>query len=559
MCHAVLPVTFARNGRQWYTGRRLPKLEAGVSIPSFIYLISALLVSLYGANALLLAALYLRRRREHPHEAPLPETWPVVTVQLPIYNELYVVKRLIDAVASLDYPREQLQVQVLDDSTDETTRIARIHAAHHRALGLDIELIHRRDRRGFKAGALAQGLKTARGELVAIFDADFVPKADFLKRTIPHLVAEPELAFVQTRWGYLNPGYSALTRAQTIALDGHFVVEHLGRNRNGLLMNFNGTAGVWRRQAIEAAGGWQSDTLTEDVDLSFRAQLAGWQARYLPDVEAPAELPPQMAAFKRQQARWATGAAQCLVKLTGALWRGRSCDTDPCGHRLDKGVVGKRRAQREESFEAEVKVPRLPWAARLEGLLHLSVWLAHPMSLLLLLLTLPLLLGRIPLTFNLTIFWLVALGPVVAYTISQRHLYADWRQRMLLMPVLALVGTGLALSNTVAIARGLLVRDRAFQRTPKFRIEGRGDLWAGNRYALPFQWITVGELGLAAYALATVAIAFLVGNYLAVPFLLLYVGGYGYIGLHGLRDAWLNWQARPRLNQGAVVADYQAK
>jgi cellulose synthase/poly-beta-1,6-N-acetylglucosamine synthase-like glycosyltransferase len=559
MSYAVSAAGFARIGRQWYTGRRLPKLEAGVSIPSLIYLISALLVALYGANALLLAALYLRRRRERSPQAPPPETWPVVTVQLPIYNELYVVKRLIDAVACLDYPRERLQVQVLDDSTDETTRITRTHVAHHRALGLDIELIHRRDRRGFKAGALAHGLKTARGELVAIFDADFVPTADFLKRTVPHLVAEPGLAFVQTRWGYLNPSYSALTRAQTIALDGHFVVEHLGRNQNGLLMNFNGTAGVWRRPAIEAAGGWQSDTLTEDVDLSFRVQLAGWQARYLPDVEAPAELPPQMAAFKRQQARWATGAAQCLVKLAGALWRGKPFAVVHSGHPLIKGATRSGRAQSEKLSAADGDVPRLPWAARLEGLLHLSVWLAHPMSLMLLLLTLPLLLGRIPLTFNLTIFWLVALGPIVAYTLSQRHLYPDWGQRMLFMPVLALVGTGLALSNTVAIARGLLARDRAFQRTPKFRIERRGDLWAGNRYALPFQWITVGELALAAYALAAVAIALLVGNYLAMPFLLLYVGGYGYIGLHGLRDAWLNRQARPRLNQGAVIADSQAK
>ncbi len=559
MCNAASPVTFARIDRQWYTGRRLPKLEAGVSIPSFIYLISALTVALYGANALLLAALYLLRRRERTPHAPPPEIWPVVTVQLPIYNELYVVKRLIDAVACLDYPRERLQVQVLDDSTDETTRIARTHVAHHRALGLDIELIHRRDRHGFKAGALAHGLKRARGELVTIFDADFVPAPDFLKRTVPHLVAEPKLAFVQTRWGYLNPGYSALTRAQTIALDGHFVVEHLGRNRNGLLMNFNGTAGVWRRQAIEAAGGWQSDTLTEDVDLSFRAQLAGWQARYLPDVEAPAELPPQMAAFKRQQARWATGAAQCLIKLGGSLWRGKLFGTVHSGYPLRKGAVHRGEAQSEEFSAAEREVPRLAWTARLEGLLHLSVWLAHPMSLLLLLLTLPLLLGRIPLTFNLTIFWLVALGPIFAYALSQRHLYPDWKQRMLFMPVLALVGTGLALSNTIAIARGLLTRDRAFQRTPKFRIEGRGDLWAGNRYALPFQWITVGELALAAYALATVAIALAVGNYLAVPFLLLYVGSYGYLGLHGLRDAWLKWQARPRLNQGAVIADSQAK
>ena len=510
-----------------------------MSILSFVYLIAALSVALYGANALLLAALYLRRRHDPLPRPAEPETWPAVTVQLPVYNELYVVKRLIDAVASLDYPTERLQVQVLDDSTDETTRLIWAQVTLLRARGLDIELVHRQDRRGFKAGALAHGLQTARGEFIAIFDADFVPPSDFLKQTIPHLLAEPGLGFVQTRWGHLNPGYSALTRAQIIALDGHFVVEHLGRNRSGLLMNFNGTAGVWRRTAIEAAGGWQSDTLTEDVDLSFRAQLAGWQALYLPNVEAPAELPPQIAAFKRQQARWAAGAAQCLVKLAGSLWRGKPFAVGAGLHALPPRAAAS----------------PLPWPARLEGLLHLSVWLAHPMSLVLLMLTLPLLLGQIPLTFNLTIFWLVALGPIFAYALSQRHLHPDWRRRMLSMPVLALLGTGLALSNTLAIARALLGRDRAFQRTPKFRIERRGDLWAGNRYALPFQWVTVGELVLAGYALATVVVALAVGNYLAVPFLLLYVGGYGYIGLYGLRDAWIHRQSRPRLKRGVMVAD----
>jgi len=543
MC-AASPTTFARIAKQWYTGQRLSGLEAVVSVLSIIYLITALVVALYGANALLLAALYLRRRSDHSPQVPEPETWPIVTVQLPIYNELYVLKRLIDAVARLDYPRERLQVQVLDDSTDETTRIARAHVAYHRAQGLDIALVHRQNRSGFKAGALAHGLEIAQGDLIAIFDADFVPPPDFLKRTVPHLVAEPALAFVQTRWGYLNPTYSALTRAQTIALDGHFVVEHLGRNRNGLPMNFNGTAGVWRRTAIESAGGWQSDTVIEDVDLSFRAQLAGWQARYLPEVVSPAELPPQMAAFKRQQARWATGQAQCLLKLAGSL------------------LTGKRHPKPSlEGQEEPVDTPgiRLSWAARLEGVLHLSVWLAHPMSLLLLILTLPMLLGHISLTFNLTIFWMVALGPIVAYALSQRHLYPDWKRRMLFMPVLALLGTGLALSNTLSIVRGLLTQDRAFRRTPKFRIERRGDLWAGNRYALPFQWVSVGELALAGYALATVAVALAVGKYLAVPFLLLYVGGYGYIGLSGLRDAWFRSQARPRLDGRTMAANSRAK
>jgi len=512
-----------------------------LSVLGLIYLAAALFVALYGGNALFLAVLYLRRGRHHQPQPAEPRSWPLVTVQLPLYDELYVVRRLVDAVARLDYPRHLLQVQVLDDSSDETTGIARAAVAHYRAQGLNVELIHRRERQGFKAGALAHGLKQARGEFVAIFDADFCPRPDFLKRTVPYLVADDGLAFVQARWGYVNPGYSALTRAQTIALDGHFVVEHLARNRNGLLINFNGTAGVWRRRAIEDAGGWQSDTLTEDVDLSFRAQLAGWEALYLPEVEAPAELPPQVAAFKRQQARWATGAAQCLFKLAGPLCRGHLA-SDPGA--LDGPLS---------------TVHRLSWAARLEGLLHLSVWIAHPMSLVLLLLTPLMLLGQISLGADLGIFWFMAFGSILAYALSQRHLYGDWRRRMLSMPLLALVGTGLALSNTVAIARGLLTRDRSFRRTPKFHIEHRGDRWAGSRYALPFEWLTLGELTLAVYAGLTVGIALAVGNYFAVPFLLLYVGGYGYLGLHGLRDAWSGRQARPRTKRPTAVAESRAK
>ena len=503
-----------------------------MSVLSIIYMIAALLVALYGANALLLAALHLRRRQERSPQPPVPEDWPVVTVQLPVYNELYVVNRLIDVVARLDYPRDRLHVQVLDDSTDETTRLAAARVALHREQGLDIELLHREDRQGFKAGALARGLETAKGEFVAIFDADFVPQPDFLRRTVPHLVHDPLLGFVQTRWGYLNPGYSALTRAQTIALDGHFVVEMLALNRNGLLMNFNGTAGVWRRQAIESAGGWQSDTLTEDVDLSFRAQLAGWQALYLPDVESPAELPPQMAAFKRQQARWSTGAAQCLVKLAGSLVRSKPYP----GSKPRAGV-------------------NLSWPARLEALLHLGVWIAYPMSLVFLFLTLPMLLGHIPLTLNLTVVWLVALGPIFAYAVSQQYLYRDWKRRMINIPVLAMLGTGMALANTLAIGRGLLAKDRHFQRTPKFRVVEQADRWFGNRYALPFERIVLAELALAVYALVTVAVALAVGNYFAVPFLLLYAGGYAYVGLQGLRDAWVSRRVRLRLHRRPMVAD----
>jgi cellulose synthase/poly-beta-1,6-N-acetylglucosamine synthase-like glycosyltransferase len=523
---------FARNGQRWYTCVLFAHLEAVVSFLSLIYLVAALLVAMYGANALLLAVLHLRHKAERTVQPSPPEDWPVVTVQLPVYNELYVVQRLIDAVARIDYPRDRLQVQVLDDSTDETTRLALLRINHYREEGLDIELVHRHDRTGYKAGALERGLETARGELIAIFDADFEPKPDFLRKTVPHLVQDSGLGFVQTRWGYLNPNYSPLTRAQTIALDGHFVVEHLGRNRGGMLMNFNGTAGVWRRSAIESAGGWHSDTLTEDVDLSFRAQLAGWKALYLPEVESPAELPPQMAAFKRQQARWATGAAQCLVKLAGSLWKG----------------------QPYPGSEPRA-TPNLTWSERLESLLHLSVWISHPMSLLFLLLTLPMLLGQIPMAFNLTIFWLVALGPIFAYAVSQQYLYPDWKRRMLYMPVLALIGMGLALSNTLAIGKGLFKNDRNFQRTPKFSVVERGDKWLGNRYALRFQWITLGELVLALYALVTVGVAVAVGNYFATPFLLLYAGGYAYMGFHGLRDAWASLRVRARVRRTPLHAD----
>jgi hypothetical protein len=360
---------------------------------------------------------------------------------------------------------------------------------------------------------------------------------------------------VQTRWGYLNADYSPLTRAQTIALDGHFVVEHLARNRNGLMMNFNGTAGVWRREAIESAGGWQADTLTEDVDLSLRAQLAGWQALYLPQLESPAELPPQMAAFKRQQARWATGAAQCLVKLGGALLKGQVHAYPGSPSRRGEGSDAP---SSEKETESAWDSP-ISWPARLEGLLHLSVWVAHPMSLVLLLLTLPLLLGQISLAFDLTVFWTVALGPTFAYALSQRHLYPDWKRRMLAMPVLALLGTGLALSNTLAIGRGLMGQSLPFRRTPKFHIERRDDRWTSNRYALPFDWVAVGELALALYALATIAVAWAAGNYFAVPFLLLYVGGYGYIALHGLRDALARRRARPHLRQATAVVDLPLK
>src|SRR6476646_5986370 len=277
------------------------------------YLILAVL-AFYGVHRLALVILYLRTRKNRPVKPADPAEWPMVTVQLPLYNEMYVAERLIDAVCAIDYPRDRFEIQVLDDSTDETRNIAELAVRRYAAEGIDIKYIHREDRTGYKAGALEAGLKVSRGEFVGIFDADFIPTADFLNQLIPHF-RDPKVGMVQARWGHINQDYSLLTKIQAILLDGHFILEHGGRNRGGRFFNFNGTAGVWRRTAIDEAGGWQHDTLTEDLDLSYRAQLAGWQFVFVPSLIAPAEVPVEMNAFKSQQHRWAKGSIQTCRKL----------------------------------------------------------------------------------------------------------------------------------------------------------------------------------------------------------------------------------------------------
>jgi cellulose synthase/poly-beta-1,6-N-acetylglucosamine synthase-like glycosyltransferase len=454
---------------------------------------------MYALNSWLLSLLYLRYRAVSVSRAGL-ETFPRVTVQLPIFNEALVVERLIDAIVRLDWPRDRLQIQVLDDSVDDTT-------------GIDIELIHRSDRRGYKAGALKEGLASASGEFIAIFDADFVPDPDWLRRTVPHFLGRPRLGMIQTRWTHLNRDYSLLTRAQAMALDGHFVVEQTARQRSGLLMNFNGTAGAWRTQCILDAGGWQADTLSEDMDLSYRAQLQGWECLFLPDVAAPAEVPPQLAAFKRQQFRWAKGSIQCLKKLAG-----------------------------------RVLMARLPLAVRWQALLHMSTYLIHPLMLLLLLISLPLMLMAGRWHGPLGMLSLVSLGPPLLYALSQRELYpGGWLKRYTAMPALMLLGCGIALNNTRAVVEALLGLRSPFQRTPKFHVEASGDRWRDSRYALPLDAVVIGELALTLYALATVGVTLWRGNFFAVPFLLLYVAGFGYVGLLGLWDARrdvMNWLRR---------------
>lgn len=493
-----------------------------MSILITLYVLTALMLAIYGFNAWLLTVIYGRYRHETT-VAPTAEAHrklPTVTVQLPIFNEALVVERLVDATVRLDYPAHLLQIQILDDSTDSTTEIAQALVDSYRRQGVNIELIHRDERPGFKAGALKNGLATATGEFIAIFDADFVPNPDFLRQTLPHFAGKPHLGLIQARWGHLNRDYSWLTLAQGLALDGHFAIEQTARNRSGLLINFNGTAGVWRRRCIETSGGWQGDTISEDFDLSYRAQFAGWDCLFLRDVVAPAEIPPQLAAFKRQQFRWAKGSIQCLKKLGWQVFRSD-----------------------------------YSWWVRYQALVHLSSYLAHPLMVLLALVT-PILMmgeGTNNVRFPLIYLSLVSLGPPFLYWVAQTSLYPQrWRRHYKAMPMLILLGSGIALSNTKAVIEALLGVGNVFRRTPKFNINTQADRWQDSAYRLPVDGLVLGELALALYSLLGAAIALLNDHAFAVPFILLYAFGFGYVGLQGLWDArfeWRRWMAGPKASR----------
>lgn len=462
-----------------------------------IYLFAVVGLSLYGFNALLLTVLYLLRRRSVDITPGDASALPSVTVQLPVYNERFVIQRLIDAAAALDYPAERLSIQVLDDSTDVTARLAADRIAYHRQHGVNITHVRRADRSGAKAGALAAALASAPGEFIAVFDADFVPPPDMLRRVMP-VFSDPQIGMAQARWGHLNARASALTRAQAMALDGHFVVEQTARSRAGLFFTFNGSGGVWRRSAVEDAGGWQADTLAEDLDLSYRAQLCGWRFRYLPDIIAPAEVPLQLLAFKRQQFRWVKGSIQCLRKVGLHVVRSRNS----------------------------------VWR-KVQAMLHLGGYLVHPLMVVLLLASLPTALqgglGRLP----LGLLSLAGLGPPVLYAVSQVSAYPDGWKRYLYFPLLMLLGAGIALNNTVAVLEALTRRNATqFLRTPK-----GGASAAVRDYALVSDWTTLGEIALALYALVAAAVAVERDPGLA-PFLLLFAAGFGYTAAMGIAESW---------------------
>ncbi len=451
-------------------------------------------LALYGLLGFVTLHLFLRHRHTLAAPPAAPTDWPAVTVQLPVYNEREVVERLIDAAAALDYPPHRLQIQLLDDSTDDTTARAAAGIARHSARGLDIALYHRPDRQGFKAGALAAALAEARGEFVAIFDADFVPDPSFLRLTIPYLAADSGLGAVQARWGHLNAADSPLTGAQAIALDKHFAVEQVVRHRAGCFPKFNGSAGVWRRACIDDAGGWQADTLCEDLCLSTRAVLGGWRFHFADDIVAPAELPATVLAYKNQQARWATGATQCLTKYAAPIWR----------------------------------APDHSLLARLYALLSMSAYSTHLLLLLVLLVQLPLLLSGYQLPSWLLVFSVLGLGQPLLFLLAQQVLYRDWPRRARHMPALLLLAVGTAPSNTWAVLRGLSGRTFTFARTPKgshrsYHLRAGGMVWV--------------EVAFALYSSAVLVLALLTSNPGAILLPLLGVLGFGYVSLRAWRES----------------------
>lgn len=455
-----------------------------------IYVIVLFSLFIYGNNCLLLAYLYTDKKKKEP---PDPGQYPMVTIQLPVYNELYVVERLIRKVAQIDYPKDRFEIQVLDDSNDETTKIIERVVNELKGGGFDINFMHRSNREGYKAGALRDGMKSARGEFIAVFDADFLPDPNFLKKCMPYF-SDKSVGMVQTRWGHINEDYSILTKALSIGIDGHFQIEQGTRYSKGLFLNFNGTAGVWRRQCIEDSGGWQDDTLTEDLDLSYRAQLRGWRLVFLDEVVSPAEVPVQINAFKRQQFRWAKGSIQCAKKLIPAV------------------------------AKADITLFK-----KMEAILHLTYYLVHPMMVALLLLSLPLMLFTDPRLFDFNIFTLGSFGPLAMYALSQKELYTDWKSRLKYLPMLTIIGTGISVNNTYAVIEALLNKGGVFHRTPKFGIERSTDQWNIKKYRLDFPFMTILELALGVYAMIALYLAFVTGNYFLVPFIALYVLGYFYI------------------------------
>jgi cellulose synthase/poly-beta-1,6-N-acetylglucosamine synthase-like glycosyltransferase len=480
-----------------------------------LYFLALLTLLLFGVQGFVMVYYHFKSRTKEEKADLTLEEFPPVTVQLPVYNEIYVVERLIKAACGIKYPKEKLEIQVLNDSTDETTTVVVKTVEEMVARGYDIKHIRRGNREGYKAGALREGLKTARGEFIAIFDADFVPREDFLLETMPYFLRDDKIGMVQTRWEHLNTEYSLLTRAQAMALDGHFVIEQVVRNRSGFFINFNGTGGIWRRACIVDAGNWHDDTLTEDLDLSYRAQLRGWRFKFLRDVTSPAELPSEINALKSQQFRWTKGAIETAKKILPLVWSSK-----------------------------------LPLRIKLQSTFHLTNNLVFPFILLAGILNVPLVYvknhGGYETYFALMSIFVVAfIGSLLFYTFSQKEIYPDWRRRLFLFPLFMAGSMGFAVNNTKAVIEGLISKKREFVRTPKYAIEKKGDAWTNKKYVpTKLTFTSFIELVLALYCLFGVLSSLYFAEIAAVPFQLLFCLGFGFVSFLSFKHAWTARQPR---------------
>ena len=498
---------------------RLSPFDWALLIPYFGILF---ILSIYGVHRYETVRRYRKHGRALLREAPLKyERLPAVTIQLPLYNERFVVERLLEEVSQIEYPRDLLQIQVLDDSTDETHPYTERLCNAYRAAGISLEYRHRTNRHGFKAGALQEGLETATGELIAIFDADFLPPHDFLKRTVDFFT-DPEVGVVQTRWSYLNKEYSILTQVEAMLLDGHFVLEHGSRCGSGLFFNFNGTAGILRRTMIDDAGGWQHETLTEDSDLSYRAQLEGWRFVYVPSVDCPSELPVDTYGFQVQQARWAKGLTQVAKKLLPRI------------------------------LKAEI-----PLRVKIEAFMHLTPNISYPLMIVVSMLMLPVMIVR----FYMGVFQMVLIDmPLIIasfwsisafYLYAQRELYPkNWLKSIVFLPMLMAAGVALTVSNSKGVIEALLGIQSSFARTPKYAIGAQKVKVQQTTYKRRSGWLPYAELAIGSYFVFMIDFALQTLNYFAVPFLLLFVCGYYWAGVSTLYEEYrgkMQWQRARKL------------
>ncbi len=451
---------------------------------------------------------YLKYRHQRDDLTRELTEYPHITIQLPVFNEMYVVERLIKSTCDIDYPLDKLEIQVLDDSTDETVEIVANIVKEYRLRGFDIVHIHRDDRSGFKAGALKEGLKTSKGEFVAIFDADFIPRKNFLKVVIPFF-KDPKIGMVQTRWEHLNRSYSLITQILSLALDGHFVMEQQARNKADYFINFNGTSGVWRKECIYDAGNWEADTLTEDLDLSYRAQLKGWKFKYLTDFTTPAEVPSEIVSVKSQQFRWTKGAMETCRKILPRVWKSK-----------------------------------FPLKLKIISTFHLTNNIVFPFILIACILNTPIVLikntGQYDTYFTfMSVFVLAFIASFLFYLYSQKDVYEDWRKRIILFPLFMAGSMGFAINNTKAIFQAVINKKTEFVRTPKYLIVDKNDSWVDKKYVhKKISLSVIFESLIAIYSFAGVVISVITLQISALPFQLMFSFGFGLVAYLSIKHVF---------------------